>query len=340
MKNHLFIICLLSGILLFSHCDNNKSPDVSTINVDLHAVRYDTLLYAIDTNNVKEGLLALSAAHPLFTEVFTQDLTGWGIVNDTSTIVFNSARHYLTYKDYVNLQKTVLQKFPDTKKQDAELKKMFQYIKYYLPQYKIPKLYYFNSGLNIYSAITFDTLIGVGLDMYLGADFEFYPSVQLPKYQIARCTPEYIAPNVASNVYRLLFPFDNTGKNMLQSMIARGKEMYFLDQVLSQTEDSLKIGYTAAQLKWCEDNEKMIWNYFAQNNLLYSTEMRKYLAFVADGPSSQGFPSECPGNIGTFIGWQIVKDYCKKNPPKSLEKFLMEPIAEQDILTISGYKGN
>ena len=184
MRNKLFLVAIIA--LIANSCNSKYKPDVSNIKVNLQPVRYDQLFFEIDTNHVKEGLLQLSKNHQYFTEVYTQHLTGWGILNDTSTMVYNGAKHYLTYKDYVNLNKTVQQKFPDTKKIDAELTTLFQYIKYYSPKYTVPKLYYFNSGLNVFSAITYDTIVGVGLDMYLGKDFEFYPSIQLPDYTIAK----------------------------------------------------------------------------------------------------------------------------------------------------------
>ncbi len=337
MRNKLFLVALIA--LIANSCNTKYKPDVSNIKVNLQPVRYDQLFFEIDTNHVKEGLLQLSKNHQYFTEVYTQHLTGWGILNDTSTMVYNGAKHYLTYKDYVNLNKTVQQKFPDTKKIDAELTTLFQYIKYYSPKYTVPKLYYFNSGLNVFSAITYDTIVGVGLDMYLGKDFEFYPSIQLPDYTIAKCTPEYIVPNMASSVYQSMVPFSNTGKNLLDMMIQKGKELYYLDNVLPDTKDELKIGYTAKQMGWCNKNEVMIWNLFKQNNLLYETNLQKIMPFVLDGPNSQGLPLEAPGNIGSWIGWQIVKSYCKKNTPKNLEAFCKDPMDAAAFLQASGYTG-
>jgi hypothetical protein len=330
---------LLFFTLLFLHaCNQKEAVDVSAIKVNLYPERYDQLLTAIDSNQVKTQLIALSKAHPYFTEVYTQSLTGWGTVSDTSTMVFNALHHFLTYKDYVNLQKTVMQKYPDTKKQDAELTNLFQHIKYYFPKYTVPKLYYFNSGLNQFSAITYDTLVGVGLDMYLGKDFEFYPSIQLPEYQIAHCAPEYIAPNMANTVYRAIVPFVSDAQTLLGLMIQRGKELYFMDHVLPNTSDAIKIGFTEEQLKWCEKNQAMIWNLFVQQKFLYETNLQKTMPYVLDGPNSQGLPLECPGNVGSYIGWQIVKQYCKKNKINSLAEFCSTASDPQQILQGSAYR--
>jgi hypothetical protein len=78
-------------------------------------------------------------------------------------------------------------------------------------------------------------------------------------------------------------------------------------------------GYTSRSKKLVDYLYKtpISWNLFKQNNLLYETNLQKIMPFVLDGPNSQGLPLEAPGNIGSWIGWQIVKSYCKKNTPKN-----------------------
>jgi hypothetical protein len=331
-----FKLCII--IFLLQACGQNNAPDISKLKKDLQSVRYDKLLYAIDTNNILPELKKLQSEHLYFSELFTEHLTGWGKISDTSKILFASAKHFLTYKDFTNLYKTVQQKFPNTKKHDEELSNLFGYIKYYFPNYTIPKLYYFISGLNNTSAVTYDTIVGVGLDMHLGKDYEFYPAVQLPKYQIERCEPEYIAPNMAMTVYGSMFPFNPTGKDLISLMVEKGISYYFLDKVLPTTVDNLKIGYTTTQMEWAKNNEATIYNYLLTNKLIYEKNQQKIIRYISDGPSTQGLPIECPGNAASYIGWQIVKKYMKKNPHISLLELCNNKIPAQTILEDSEYK--
>jgi hypothetical protein len=338
MKN--LKIALICFVAFLASCNPNQPSNVSNIPLNLGPVRFDQLFYSMDSNQVKQGMFKLLQQHEYFTDAFTINLLGWGKVADTSNHLFSQARYFLTNSDYVNLQKTVNQKFPDTKSVDASLTTLFQHIKYYFPSLKVPKLYYYNCGLHYrMKTFTYDTLVAVGLHMYLGKDFEFYPSVDMPDYEIARCTPENIPVDVAHTMYQFFQPLDLDGKTLLDVMLQRGKELYFLDQVMPDAKEFLKIGYSESQLKWCSDNQLMIWNMFKQNELLYQTNMQKIRTFVSDGPNTQGLPLECPGNAGSYIGWQIIKAYCKKNPPKSLEAFVQEPIDAQAMLQASGYSG-
>jgi hypothetical protein len=338
MKQSLF---LLTIILIFATgCTNNNAPDVSNIKVNLHPVRFDQLIYSIDTNKILEGIFNVQKQEPQFTNRFTYNLLGWHLMpSDTSKDFAYNLHHFLTYKDFVNLNKTIQQKFPDTKKQDEELTKMVQYIKYYFPEYNIPKLYYFETGLNMYSAITDnDSAIGIGLDMFLGKDFEFYPALQLPKYQIEKCDPKYIAPMMAKSIFEDKYMTSPEGKDLLTLMLMNGRELYFVDKVLPAINDEEKIGYSKEQLEWANKNEAMAYNMLVQNNLLFEIDLQKTMRFVLDAASTQGLPSESPGNMGSYLGWQIIKKYMAKHNEITLAQLCKMPIDAAKMLDESGYK--
>jgi hypothetical protein len=337
MKRPIFI-ALLSCLFNLA-CTHNNTPDVANIKVDLKPTHFEKLVYAIDTNHTMEGLLKLQSKHPAFTDRYTYDLLGWHLLlNKNNDTLQKYLHHFLTYKDFTNLNNSVQQKFADTKKEDAALTQMIQYIKYYLPKYKVPRLYYFNTGLNMYSTITDDSIIGVGLDMYLGKDFEFYPAIQLPKYQLEKCDIKYMPASMARTIFDDLFVFSPEGKDLLSIMIQNGKALFFIDKVLPQTADEIKIGYSKEHLAWCSKNEAMAYNMLIENKLLFETDLQKTMRYVLEGPSSQGLPSECPGNIGSYLGWQIVKKYMAKHSEITLEQLCTMPIDANKILEESGYK--
>jgi hypothetical protein len=117
---------------------------------------------------------------------------------------------------------------------------------------------------------------------------------------------------------------------MIDFMISQGRLLYYLDLVTPDEPDTIKTGYTSAQLNWCIQNEKKIWSFFIDNKLLFSFDPNLMNKYVNDGPTTNGFPKESPGNIGQFTGWQIVKSYMKNNPQVTLQQ-LME---EKDLLKI------
>lgn len=321
-------------------CDDKqtkKNINVDDVPVKIQSVRFDKELFACDTNDIENAVNQLGNKYPDFASVYFNEVTGFAKTNDQQ-VFLNSVKHFLSYKDYRNLFDTVFNRFPDVTAIDKQLESVFKHVKYYFPKEKLGSIYYFISGLNQWSAITVDTIVGVGLDMHLGKNFPFYESVQLPYYQIQKCEPEYIPVNVSKVIYENMFPLNPESKTLLELIIGKGKQLYFMEHAIPDAKDELLIGYSPAQLKWCQENEGMIWNYFAKQNLLYSTQWQEILRYVNDGPNSTGMPSESPGNIGSWIGWQLIRTYASKHAEKTLPQILSEKISGQKLLQESGYR--
>jgi len=70
---------------------------------------------------------------------------------------------------------------------------------------------------------------------------------------------------------------------------------------------------------------------------LYETQSKLYGKYVNDGPTSSGMPAESPGNVGSWVGWQIVRAFMQQHPGFSLQK-LMDIEDGQYILSKSKYK--
>jgi len=334
-------IVLLTVLLYGSSCSSgDKQPDVSQIKISLQSRRFDRALIQSDTNHLGQALQQLHAQYPDFLDFYLDTLMGFGInghYDDHDSAVMFGFRSLLTYKDYRALFDTVAAHYPDTKAVEQELAKGFQYLKYYYPKYQVPRITYFISCLGNLGVVNYSGGLGIGLDMFLGEKYPFYASVGLPAYMYVRFTPEAITPSVFAAVYEDFHPSDMEDKNLLELMVEKGKEQYFLQKVIPYVRPEARLGFTAAQLEWCQKNEGMIYNFFLAKNLMYEKERLKVMRYVADGPSATGMPAESPGNVGTWVGWQIVAAYAAKHPEKNLEQILQEPDAVR-ILQESRYK--
>lgn len=322
-----------------SSCNTPSSRriDVSNEKIALKTIRFDQELYACDTNNLIRDVDRLGNRYPDFSAVFFNQLTGFRR-SDSDEIFYNAVRHFLTYKDYKGLMDTVKQKFPNTQKTDEELEELFKYIHHYYPNQKYETVYYFVSGLNYWKAITIDSVVGVGLDMFLGKDYPYYASVQIPEYETKRCEPRFIPVFVAKTIYEKMFPIEQEGKDLLNLMLQNGRELLFTSYMLPDIPEYDIMGYTKEQWMWCEENEAMIWSFFSKKNLLYDTQWQDMIRYVTDGPNSSGMPAEAPGNIGSWIGWQIIKQYWKAHPDKTLQDILKDKLNAQALLESAKYR--
>jgi len=334
------LICSIS--LLLGGCGSDKAPDVSGIKVELKTQNLEQDLAVLDTNHIGAGLVQLQGKYPDFLNFYLDTLMGFKIMgnyNDTTAGIRLGLRLFLTNKDYRGLFDTVSKYYPNTKDVDAELQKGFQYTKYYYPDYTVPKVIYLVSGLNNWGAFTFGReVVGVGLDMFLGPQYPFYRSVSLPDYLNTHLRRAYIPVAVFSTVYQNQHPFLAEEHTLLDMMIQKGKEQYFLHHVLPHTADTTLYGYTQAQLEWCNNSEPMIFNFFASANLFYAKEFERTLRYVNDGPNSTGMPAQSPGNIGTWLGYQIVNSYMKQHPDMTMQQLLATNTDAQKFLEDSKYK--
>jgi hypothetical protein len=176
----------------------------------------------------------------------------------------------------------------------------------------------------------------IAMDMYLGKDQEAYRGLGLPLYKIDRMNKHYIVRDGIYELYYYHF-LKKPGKNVLEKMMEEGKQLYFLDAMLPETPNNIKIGYTENQLKWCETNEQNIWAFMIENELLYSSNSNTLRKFFTDGPFSNDFSRESPARIGEWLGWQIIRSYMKKNPDVTLEELFTNEDA-QELLAKSGYR--
>jgi hypothetical protein len=107
-----------------------------------------------------------------------------------------------------------------------------------------------------------------------------------------------------------LFPDKSNTMSLIDQMIEKGKRWWLLDKFLPDSPDSIKTGYTQKQLQWCEENEGLIWSYIIKNEDLHTINPVTIQTYIGEAPFTQGFSQEySPGNLGSWIGWQIVKAF-------------------------------
>lgn len=334
----IILVCFIS-----TGCGSDtKNPDVSDIKISISSQRLDKDLYALDTNNFAAGLPAVEKKYPQFLSFYLDTLMGFGInqnYNDTNPAILKGLRTFLTHKDYRGVFDSVLAHYPDESKVNQQLAKGFQYMKHYYPGYKVPHIIYLVSGLNNYGAFTYgDSIMGIGLDMFLGSGYPFYKSVSIPEYFYRQLNENYMPVAVFRTVYRESHPFIADGRVLLDMMIQSGKEMYFISKILPYLDEHVRLAYTEEQLKWCEENEAMVYDFFVRQELLYENNLQKVVRYVMDGPSATGMPQQSPGNIGAWVGLQIVRAYMKEHPETTLNQLLDMQADPQRFLLESKYK--
>ena len=320
MKKSAFLLLIVCA---FASCNNTKEvPDVSDIKVVLKESRFDQAFFGMDTTDVDKSINELNRNYPEFLAPFLQTIVG---VNDPAGI----KSFFRLYKPIFDSSQKIYGNFDPVKK---ELEEAFRYVKFYFPSYQLPAqimsvigpmnsiddMAKMTNGDYTPNFIGAD-FVGISLQFYLGKDFSLYKTEYFinnvaPLYHSRRFTREYIAADVMKLIADDLFPDKSNKMPLIAQMIEKGKQWWLIDKFLPETADSVKTGYTQKQVEWCVENEGLIWSYIIKNEDLHTVDPVTIQTYNGEGPFTQGFSQESsPGNLGPWIGLQIVKKYAADN---------------------------
>ena len=318
-------------LISLAACSGGQKRD---LNINLKGIeiepvkikRYEQALFNIPPESLKPGLKAIADDFPVFLNYDLDD-----------TLIIIQLHNFITEPVNRELYQLTTKEYPDLTFLEKDFYKAFQRFRFYFPDKEIPAITTYVSGLLYELPVQFfDKNMIIALDMYLGADVEQYRRLRFPLYKIDRMNRDFIVRDGINDFYYYHF-IKKPGDNLLEQMISNGKQLYYLDAMLPDVPDHIKIGYPKEKLDWCVANESNIWAYMIQNELLYASEAGTLRKFFADGPFTNQFGNESPARIGEWLGWQIVRSYMNKNREISLGE-LIENDDFQLIFKNSGYR--
>jgi len=130
---------------------------------------------------------------------------------------------------------------------------------------------------------------------------------------------------------------DPADKTVLADMITYGKAFYFAKHMLTCTPDSVLIGYTAQEIEGSREYESLIWSRFIEDQVLFATSHLIKQKYIAERPKTIEVGEQCPGRIGTWVGWQIVDHYMATHKGVTLPQLMQVKDASR-LFKESGYK--
>lgn len=306
-------------LLMCLSCNKNAQleKEIEAISMDLKVERFDQAFMKI----TEKTLPFYKTAYPF---LFPNHISDSVLLERT--------------KDPIQklIQKSVDSVFSDFQKTEAEVIAFYKHLKYYNPSLKKPRVITVFSDVDYRNkVIVTDSIVLISIDNYLGTDHEFYESFY--NYIRKNLKRDQIVVDLADAYATRLInqPRRNT---FLEELIYHGKKLYLKDLWIPLAEDSTKIGYNDNELFWANDNEFYIWQYFIENELLYSTDTKLVGRFITPAPFSRfnlELDSESPGALGRYIGWQIVRSYMQNNSTSLLQMLQMDA---QSLFNKAKYK--
>lgn len=329
----------LFAFFVFSSCSNtDKRFDVNVDAVELNQSYYNLNAEILLFQN--QGFDSVNSyllnKYGDFYKLYLLRLLELGHPNDPALAY--SITNFLNDEVIQSIFRDASSAFSDLEIEKKQIGQAFKYYKYHLPEAHVPNIVFFVSGFMANMAPT-DSVLGIGIDMYLDSNYALYAKTGMPMYRVSKTNRKYMAYDALRAWMYTEFLESDRLSNLLSHMVFYGKILYMMDAVFPQADDYLKIGFTPQQLEWCKKSEWSIWSFVLNQDVLYTSNSLELRPYLSDGPFTPGMPKESPPQVVYWTGWQIVRAFMKNNPDLTVSELLSihDPAY---ILAESKYKPN
>jgi hypothetical protein len=310
---------------------NHYKVNTSSIRVNIEIKRLEKDLFTSEPDNISGMVPSLIQKYDGFLQLFSY-VINTGDIKESS--FGDLLVRFCTDKQNNEVYDLTMKLYPGVEDIERDLSEAFRHYLHYFPDKEVPGVFTCISGFNN-SIITGDSILGISLDRYLGAECEYYPRLEIYKYIAARMTHENIVPDCmygwgASewDMATLKYPADN----VMTEIIHYGKLKYFEKCMLPETSDEIIFGFTPDQMKFCINNEGQMWQYLIGNDLLFSSDQFIIRKLTGEAPFTTYFTNESPGRAAVWLGFRIVESYMMKNQGVGVA----EMMKDTDIQSILG----
>ena len=310
----LLLVYILFSILFFS-CSESEcrlSPNISDIEVN---IKYKSLEKQMQQIDSWQKMVLFLETNRTVSDFF---LHAQQYPNDT---ILAKRLFRLTKDSYMDtLFSETTQQFSDMDFILTEFENGYKRIKSFYPKIKIPKFQSIVTGFynDLYIS---DSLIIVGLDYFVGSKGSYKPN-DIPNYILSRYEKENMLPSIFTFVSNDFNQGDLSHNTLLADMINLGKSYYFVSQVLPCADERIIIGFLPQEMKLVLENQETIWANLIENEMLYETDNFLKNKFVGERPNVPEVDENCPGRVGAWVGWEIVKAYMDNNSSVTLSELM------------------
>ena len=177
------IFLIISTVWMWASCYSEFKPDLSEVEVDLQFSRFERSLTSLDGKIDSDAFGHLRSEYGGFVDVFTRNIMSMPGENDSALAA--QLTLFMSDSAVSGIFELVEKKYFDTKVLESDLVEFFRYFRYYYPEENIPNVVTYVSAFN-YGVVLSDSTMGIGLDMFLGADEPYYPMIGIPQYLFRR----------------------------------------------------------------------------------------------------------------------------------------------------------
>ena len=166
-----------------------------------------------------------------------------------------------------------------------------------------------------------DSVMLIALNHYLGADYEGYSGMDA--YRRAVKTPEAMPYDIAEALVATAMPYNApSDAPAINRMVYEGALTEAKMRLVAGADPAKALGYTAEQYASLLKNEKWIWDKMVSEGMVFDHDPLTVGRLISPAPACPIISPECPGRVGRFIGYRIVRSYLDNHPEATLSDIL------------------
>ena len=277
--------------------------------------RYEQILFEANPFILNEALLPHRDLFDIFLDQTLDD-----------EFAIDALFEFVTEPDIIALYMDSQDVWEEMDELENDLAQAFRFYRYHFPDRDVPMFYTYISGVDYMHPVKMiDGRVVIALDTYLGKDYEQYGKLGIPRYISRWMQPEIVTVDVMRLLADIhLSELAPNPETLLDHMIYHGKRQFFIDCMLPRLHDTLKISYTRQHLEWMDQYQGFAFTYKIDNDLLYSSDRRVIRQFINQAPFTNPFSNQSAPQTGVWLGWQIVREYMRRNPEITLQELFQE----------------
>lgn len=258
-------------------------------------------------DSMRPGLEALS------------QVTGVDLTVDSALLAYSRSKGVEVFSPDID---RLLPRLDETENQLGEIKRN---LAIELPGVRMPIIYGIVSTSDRYSVYNVGEVMLVGLNHYLGEDYEGYRSFEAYRRRVKTAShiPLDVAEAIVSSTYPYV-PVADGNPTLLSHMLYSGAVTETKHRLLPWLSESQLLDYSDEEWRWLEDNELPGWNSMIGREMIYSVDPVLADRMLLPAPATVALHADAPGRAGRYYGYRIVRSYLKAHPDVKLD-YLLSP---------------
>ena len=302
----LLLILAVSSATVFMSCNSPTPEYKKKLFVETEPIqglsfdRYEEVLFHLDTADFQRELKTIQQQYDPFLE---------GDLDNPEAVSY--LKKFAVDPFSINLYQKVKRSFPHLNEVEGIVEEVYRHFHYYYPEVMLPRhIFTCVSGVDpeMPPVLCFDDALVISLDWYLNNDV-VYEQLGIPQYRARRTSVEYMAKDIAQQLYEYYLYRDVKHNSLMEEMVEVGRKDFFIEAMCPEMADSVLLGYSSSQIQWVEGNEGMLWADMVGGQYLYSTDLEVYRTFLLDGPFTNEYSHDAPPRLGEYVGLRIVRSY-------------------------------